>query len=66
MVTAAQELVIGGAVALVGAYAYAKFAETEPFLAGIALGAGAVIFLPSVYKWAVVRGQQVRVAYRKT
>lgn len=47
-----HKLVIGVVAALAGVAAYWKFAEAQPFVAGLGLGAGVMVFGPTAYNWA--------------
>lgn len=58
--TTGQKLIVGGVAAVLGIAAYWKFAEAQPFVAGLGLGAGAVIFGPAVYDWAFEAAERVK------
>ena len=58
--TTKQKVLIGGALAVAGLYGYKRWAETDPFLAGVVLGAAAMIFGPAALDWALEIGRRAR------
>ncbi len=54
-----HKLVIAAVAAVAGAAAYFKFAEAQPFVAGLGLGAGVMIFGPTAYNWAFEAAERI-------